>query len=184
VPDRLFRQPLSPGLPHLVYPTKQLARCNVRCLHPVVDDILQPFRHRDRAGVACLSPHVDNGLVVLPPAGGRNSAQLPHVTVGQILPDPNRVGEELLWAWGEFVSRQASETSFAVLLNRATMVCLTSATLRIARDPGIVTRWTGGRVLGFPRRNEGICSQLRHDVGVAGDLLPASLLLHPYGGEA
>jgi hypothetical protein len=41
----------------------------------------------------------------------------------RILPDPNRVGEELPWAWGESVSKSASETLFAVLVDRATMVC-------------------------------------------------------------
>jgi len=35
-------------------PDEQLARCNVRCLDPLTDDILHPCRHRDRAGVACL----------------------------------------------------------------------------------------------------------------------------------
>ena len=36
-----------------------------------------------------------------------------------ILPDPSRVGEELLWALGKFVSRYVCETSFAVLLKTA-----------------------------------------------------------------
>ena len=64
MPDRLFRQPLSPGLLHLVHPTQQLARCKVCCLDPLVDDILHPCRHRDRAGVASLSLQIDNGPVV------------------------------------------------------------------------------------------------------------------------
>jgi len=54
----------------------------------------------------------------------RASAEVRLFRKADILPDPNRVGEELFWAQGEFVSRQASETSLAVLLNRATMVCL------------------------------------------------------------
>ena len=37
----------------------------------------------------------------------------------QILPGPNQVSEEPLWAWGEFVSRLACETSVAVLLQTA-----------------------------------------------------------------
>jgi hypothetical protein len=63
MPDRLFRQPLSPRFPQLVHPTKQLARRNVRCLDPLIDDILYPSRHRDRARVACLSFQIDNGPV-------------------------------------------------------------------------------------------------------------------------
>jgi hypothetical protein len=52
----------------------------------------------------------------------------------EILPDPNRVSEELLWAWVEFVSRLASETSFAVLLKPRYDDLPTSATLPFARD--------------------------------------------------
>jgi len=53
----------------------------------------------------------------------------------QILPAPNRVSEELLWAWGEFVSRWASETSFAVLLKPRYDDLPTSATLPFTRHP-------------------------------------------------
>jgi hypothetical protein len=64
MPDSLFRQLLSQDSPHFVHTPKQLARCNVRCLDPLVDDILYPFRHRDRAGVACLSLQIDNSPVI------------------------------------------------------------------------------------------------------------------------
>jgi hypothetical protein len=67
VPDGFFREFLSPSFSNLVHATKDFARCNVRCLDPVVDDILHPSRHRDRASVACLSLHVDNGPVFFPP---------------------------------------------------------------------------------------------------------------------
>ena len=62
MPDSFFRQLLSPGFPHLVHTTKQLARCNVRCLDPLVGHSL-PSRHWDRAGVACLSLQIDNSPV-------------------------------------------------------------------------------------------------------------------------
>ena len=64
VPHSLFRQPLSPGFPRLVHTTKQPARCNVRCLKPLIEDILYPGWHRDGANVACLSLQIDNGPVV------------------------------------------------------------------------------------------------------------------------
>jgi len=46
-----------------MHTTKQLVRCNVRCLEPLIEDILYPSRHRDSPGVACFSLQIDNDPV-------------------------------------------------------------------------------------------------------------------------
>ena len=71
-----------PRFSHLVHPTKQLARHNVRCLDPLVDDILYPSQHRNCAGMACLSlPNRQWPSVLHAVECVRNLAQLPHVAV-------------------------------------------------------------------------------------------------------
>jgi hypothetical protein len=59
-------------------------------------------------------------LLVFPPLHSPHRGVLLHVRHGTSV----EVGPVPKQSWGELVSSQASETSFAVLLNRPTMVCL------------------------------------------------------------
>lgn len=43
MPDRFFRQALSPCFPNLVYTTEQFARRNVRGVEPLIENVLNPL---------------------------------------------------------------------------------------------------------------------------------------------
>src|ERR1700730_11933709 len=66
VPHCLLRQAVTPGLPVLVYPPKQLAGGQVGGLKPFIEQCLNPARHRYCPGVAGFAFQVDDGPVVFP----------------------------------------------------------------------------------------------------------------------
>ena len=144
MPDRLFRQPLSPGFPHLVHPTKQLARCNVRCLDPLVDDILHPCRHRGSCGCGLPFPSDRQWPSGLHAVGcGLNSAQLPHAAVGhrqvrqpEVL-DPSLAGCQQLGRSLEGHNQRPHKPSVGRLLNEDLLFPERDFAIRDEFDSGV-----------------------------------------------